>query len=484
MKEWKILLADDSNEEFKIFEMVFEDFQYCGKKTQFFHAKNADEAKRMLSDNEDLAVVLLDENLHGLQSITDIVAFIRDFLNNYKIRIIVRSKNPVILEKNKKVFEYDINEYTTNTQVTVEHLHNIIMAALKSFDESNQFFMYENGFKLILDHTNDFLYYETKSELYQNILELVTKIINNKNVKYMIYDESHLKTLFFMDIDRNFREINIDDASSIIGESEVKKVFQCEHNLIIDGNTVQMNFKYDNDCIHIYVMNFEEFNEIERQLFWILESNLRLILKSFLSRYEMNETQEELLYTLGDVIETRSVETANHTTRVAHLSEILALKLGINEKRSKLLKITSAIHDIGKIGIRDEILNKTGKLSFLEYEEVKKHSEIGYEILRDTEEEILMVAANIARFHHERWDGKGYPIGLKGEEIDMFSRIVSLIDVYDALSHKRIYKEAWNHDAVVAYILENKGKMFDPEIVDVFMENIEEIKEVNNMYTE
>ncbi len=191
---------------------------------------------------------------------------------------------------------------------------------------------------------------------------------------------------------------------------------------------------------------------------------------------EMIETQTELLSTLGDVIETRSHDTANHVRRVAAYSALLGEKYGLSTEDIALLQAAAPMHDIGKIGIPDAILNKPGKLSTAEYEKIKHHTVIGQRILHTSDRKLMSSARAIALQHHERWDGTGYPCGLKGEEINLLARICALADVYDALSLGRVYKAAWPREKVLRFIREERGGMFDPRIVDLFFENLDELE--------
>ncbi|MBU1039758.1 MAG: HD domain-containing protein [Proteobacteria bacterium] len=190
---------------------------------------------------------------------------------------------------------------------------------------------------------------------------------------------------------------------------------------------------------------------------------------------EMIETQLELLSTLGEVIETRSHETANHVKRVAAYSALLAQKHGLPQDEVELLAAASPMHDIGKIGIPDAVLNKDGRLTPEEHNIIKHHTVIGHKILHTSERALMSRACVIALQHHERWDGGGYPCGLKGEEIDLTARIIALADVYDALSLDRVYKKAWPQAKVLEFIQQQRGTMFDPKLVDLFFENLDEL---------
>jgi PAS domain S-box-containing protein len=197
---------------------------------------------------------------------------------------------------------------------------------------------------------------------------------------------------------------------------------------------------------------------------------------------EIQETQKEIIYKMGEIGETRSKETGNHVKRVAEYSRLLALLWGMNKKDANNLLIASPMHDIGKVGIPDSILKKEGKLTNDEFEIMKEHAIIGYNILKDSNREILKAAAIVAKEHHEKWDGSGYPFGLKGEEIHIYGRITAIADVFDALGSERCYKKAWEDEKIFELLNQQKGKHFDPYLIELFFCHIDKFFEIRNKY--
>lgn len=197
---------------------------------------------------------------------------------------------------------------------------------------------------------------------------------------------------------------------------------------------------------------------------------------------ELITTQRELVSTLGEVIEVRSQETGNHVKRVAKISRLLGEKIGLSNHELEILEAASPMHDVGKIGVPDSILQKAGKLTDSEFDVIKMHTIIGRDILDSSGRELLSIACIIAHQHHERWDGTGYPIGLRGEEISIYARITMLADIYDALSSDRSYKRAWSEKRIHDYILAEREKFFDPYLVDVFFEHIDEVRAIRTRY--
>ncbi|MHB8235194.1 MAG: CHASE2 domain-containing protein [Solirubrobacteraceae bacterium] len=183
----------------------------------------------------------------------------------------------------------------------------------------------------------------------------------------------------------------------------------------------------------------------------------------------LRESQLELIQRLAQAVDTRDTETGEHIEHIGRLSQLLALQIGWSKEDAEVLRHASAMHDIGKIGIPDRILLKPGKPSPEEWDVIKAHTTAGAEILADSSNPLVQMAREIAMSHHERWDGSGYPAGLKGEEIPIAARICAVVDVYDALLAKRPYKEAWSTEQALAEIQQGSGTHFDPELVQAFL---------------
>ncbi len=191
---------------------------------------------------------------------------------------------------------------------------------------------------------------------------------------------------------------------------------------------------------------------------------------------EMEENQKEMIFMLSELIESVLDETGKHVQRVAKYSYILAKHHpALSDEDADVIYATSPLHDVGKLHVPSKILNKPGKLTPEEFEVMKTHAQRGHEFLQKSKRKFLKAADIIAHQHHEKWDGSGYPQGLKGEDIHIYARIVGLADVFDALTHKRIYKEAWSIDETVDYIVSMSGTHFDPKLIEIFQKHIDEL---------
>ncbi len=193
---------------------------------------------------------------------------------------------------------------------------------------------------------------------------------------------------------------------------------------------------------------------------------------------EVIKSELETLTVVGRTAEYKDPETGAHIYRVSHYARLLAKVYGLTPVMQEVVFYASPLHDIGKVGIPDSVLLKPGSLDENEWEIMKSHTLIGYNILKKSKSKYLKAGSVIAFNHHEKYDGSGYPKGLKGEDIPLFGRIVAICDVFDALTSRRPYKEPWSFDKAMEYICEQGGKHFDPDLVDLFVKEIDQVKDI------
>lgn len=281
------------------------------------------------------------------------------------------------------------------------------------------------------------------------------------------------------DLEKNCEEIDDmlkQDRDIITGK--IDRFEMKDNTLTFDGkveyyDTVKIPFRTMTgiDSVLGISINTTEKTLMQKEL---EKKNLELIER----KIEIINTQKEIIEKLGNIIEHRSKETANHIKRVAKFSRLLAEKLEIDSEKIDVLEAASPMHDVGKIAISEEILHKPDKLNEEEFRIIKTHSYIGYKLLEGSKREILQTAAIIAYEHHERWDGTGYPQKKSKEQIHIFARITSIADVFDALISERSYKDAWPIEKAFKYLKDQSEKMFDPNLVNLFLNSEEEVKKI------
>ncbi|HBW97600.1 MULTISPECIES: two-component system response regulator [unclassified Pseudoalteromonas] len=205
---------------------------------------------------------------------------------------------------------------------------------------------------------------------------------------------------------------------------------------------------------------------------------------SLVQAEQLKQAHVDLVHRLGRAAEYKDTDTGEHIARMSQYSKLLALEFGMGEQQAELLRQAAPMHDVGKIGIPDAILLKPGRLTPDEFDHMKQHAAIGAQILANSSSPLLQLAHKLAIEHHEKWDGSGYPNGLKGEQISVEGRIVAIADVFDALTSKRPYKEAWGVEEALEHMQAQAGKHFDPHLINLFVNKLDAIIAIKNAYQE
>ena len=225
-------------------------------------------------------------------------------------------------------------------------------------------------------------------------------------------------------------------------------------------------------CRNLLNMRRLQLASIEHSRF--LEERVAAVVK------DLEKKKMEMLFRLAKVAEQRDTDTGAHLSRIGQYSAALARRVGCDESFTTILQLAAPLHDIGKVAIPDAILLARRQLTPEEWEIMKTHTLVGYTMLTGGDTEQMEVAAQIARSHHEKFDGSGYPDGLSKQDIPLSARILAVVDVYDALTSKRPYKEVWSHDKAVEYLLGQSGKHFDPELVEAFLSDLGAIRAIHS----
>jgi len=378
---------------------------------------------------------------------------------------------------------------------------------IKNLNKNGSSYYVQSTIKPIVDYAGNIVEYIgirtdiTELETYKEILEENLKISNN-NIHHLTQYEDAMdnyiaiiktntsNTIIY--VNDNFCRLSKYNRHELLGKNcsfirsqkhirngdcervpkeltKKKRVDFLFENLDKEGKKYYLDTK-------IYPI-FEPNGEVSEYLHIMYDVTDLLILHK-----ELEQTQKEIIYKMGEIGESRSLETGHHVKRVAEYSKLLALLHGLGQKNAELLYAASPMHDIGKVAIADAILKKPGRLTPEEFEIMKSHSEIGYRILKNSKRPILRAAAIVAYRHHEKWDGTGYPNGLAGTKIHIFGRITAIADVFDALGSDRVYKKGWEMDRIVEFFKEQKGKHFDPELVDLFLDNLDKFLKIRERF--
>lgn len=336
------------------------------------------------------------------------------------------------------------------------------------------------GLEKIIDSTSVLLQMNSLTTFTNNVLSQLNILLNKKasNSYFSTFREGQLITL---STSGNFFDIVREDIITPKSFEYLNKAYT-EGKSFFDDDIYVGFYKSNEDFIFLYLENCDELTTSQKHLIEIFSSIVSIAFNNLNLNKEIIDTQKELLERLGEMVELKSEETAGHVQRVASISYALAIAYGISKEDAFTLKLASPMHDIGKLGVPENILKKPGKLTKEEFEIMKTHPYLGYEVFQNSKKQILKIASIVAHEHHEKWDGTGYPRGLKSTEINIYARITTIADVFDALTQRRIYKEPWSTQKVLGFFDENSGIHFDPELVKLLHDNIEEIEKFREDY--
>lgn len=241
--------------------------------------------------------------------------------------------------------------------------------------------------------------------------------------------------------------------------------------------------KYADDLVKIYQSEKQKRKELEAanlQLIKYGHDLNRSVSELKAVNLELQKAYLDTIHRLVIAAEYKDEDTGDHIVRIGRYCALIAEKLGMSEVKAQDMLYAAPMHDIGKIGIPDHILLKPGKLTDEEFDIVKTHTTIGAKILSNSSAKIIMLAEQIALSHHERWDGQGYPNGLSGKDIPLAGRIVAVADVFDALTPKRPYKEAFPVEVALDIMKKERGQHFDPDVLDIFLTNMDEVLKIRD----
>lgn len=483
-KIYKVIISDDDPEVHKITKMILKNFLFEGYSVHIIEAYNREETLKAFQEHPDAAVLFQDVVMEEKDTGLLLINYLRKEMNNQFMRIIIRTGQPGEAPEEKVIMEYDINDYWLKTELTVARLKTSLITALRSYRDIMKLENNRKGLEKIVEASANLFTHNSLTEFLTSFLYQLSRFYKNNESNVYIGDESYsLESNGFVTMNKcnstvvvaatgSYKEYLGRDISLIEKLSPIYEWMNehSENNMLInfigDGIIVRSN-ESTGQKIYIFIEGKKENCDFE--LMKIFLSNYSIALDNYILNDMISTSQKEIILTLGEIGEKHFDETGSHVNRVSNMMYNFATHVGYSQSECEKIKLASILHDIGKIGIPDSVLKKKGKLTKEEFEIIKEHTQIGNDILSRSDMEILNIAAEIALNHHERYEGTGYPNGLEGEDIPLSARMLAIIDVYDAMSHKRVYKDAAKPEEALAYITEQKGKHFDGDLVDVFI---------------
>lgn len=485
---WKIIIADDEDEVHNVTRMVLDSYTFEGRPLQLLSAHSGAEAKKVIHDNPDTAIILLDVVMEDENAGLDVVKWIREEEKNLHIRIILRTGQPGQAPEKTVIRDYDINDYREKTELTDQRLFTSITSSLRSYRDLRTIERNKKGLEKIIAASSHMFEIQSLRTFVSGVLTQLTSLLRFDDSSFLV----EASGLALVNEGGRFKIVAATgEFADMVGKPAEEVLSEEEVSLLERADQEQASFFQGDNYVGcflapsgkenlLYLRGGKELSEMDKELVRIFASNVSVAFDNIYLNQEIEDTQKEVIITLGEVVENRSKETGGHVQRVGAFSALLAEKAGLPTETINLIRQASPMHDVGKIGIPEAIMNKPGPLNNDEFEIVKRHTSIGHDILKGSRRTILREAALIAQQHHERWDGHGYPHGLKGEEINVAGRIVAIADVFDALGSPRVYKKPWTLEKIINYFKEQKGHQFDPELTQIFLDNMDEFVRIRD----
>lgn len=460
-EQWKILVVDDEPDVHAITSLIAKDVIFEGGSVKIYSAYSTKDAKDILNNVQNIAIAFVDVVMEKDDSGLELVKYIREDLGNTQMRIIIRTGQPGYAPPRDIVLKYDINDYREKAELSSNSLFTLIISKLREYKHI-----------VMLD---------TQKKLLERLNFYVSRLNSIVSSMDNIEDNRHIDLL--MEIVDNISVVMNNNFSMKYSVKALTDNELYDNGISrfrwIDSRNMELKFKNKlKESTEVKIEFSKEFDELYKSLVETFLDRFSLSVENHLLTQDLIDAFYKIVYVISAVIETRSLETGAHINRMEKVAKLMGKFFGYDDEFANIFGIAAMLHDVGKIGIPDNILNKPGRLSEEEFNIIKQHTLIGFNILSAVDHPIFELASSVALNHHENWDGSGYPNGLKGKEIPLEARIVCLIDVFDALLTDRIYRPAWREEEVIKYIKQNISIKFDPAVVRIFFDNYDKIRDI------
>jgi response regulator RpfG family c-di-GMP phosphodiesterase len=469
---WKLLVIDDEPDVRELTRLNLKGFQFDGRGLDILEAASAHEAKQILAAHHDIAVALIDVVMESDDAGLKLVEHIRDELKNLFLRLIIRTGQPGLAPERYVIDHYDIDDYKDKTELTASHLYTTVRSAIKAYRDLRIIDLNRTGLARVLEAVPD-IYQISSASLSLFFQGVLTQIVGLCNLD----ESSFISTINGLIATVDGNEVTVQAATNAFWQTprfeEISTL--CQESLLTGTLPAQLRqnaFVIPLNVQHhpagfIYIEPISELSEADCHLIRLLAQQTAGALENLRLHLDLQASYNHVVDMLAAVAEFKDKTTGEHIGRIDQYTRIVAMAMGIDPEEAARYGKASRMHDVGKIGIPDDILNKPGPLTEREFALVRTHPLIGASIL--SHDKALALAHDIALYHHERWDGTGYPTGRPLRELPLVIRIVSVVDTFDALVSGRPYKQPWPLEQARETIAEGAGTQFDPDVVAAFL---------------
>lgn len=485
---WRLLIVDDEPDVHQVTRLALRGIEYKGRGVELLSAYSGQEGFEMLRDQAGIALVLLDVVMETDDAGLRLVRRVREELGNSLVRIVLRTGHPGQAPEQEVILAYDINDYKAKTELTLQKLYSTVIASLRAYESLIAIERSRQGLSKILEGSANLYQMHSLREFASGVLAQIGAILDVGTQGILCVRHgagSNSVALQVLGATGSFATLahqdELDDQHPV-------------YPLMLQAIQAQQSvYAYPNEVLYIPTHTRHEFllyftppwplTEMDKDLLEVFCSRIAAAFDNLHHHLQMARAQEATVVALADLAEFRDSDTGDHVLRVEHWTSLTAQRMAergdypreLTPRFLELVGMASILHDVGKVATPDLILFKPGVHDQEQREVMRRHASIGAAILQRSARMVegqsyLSIGAEIAGGHHEHYDGSGYPEGLKGEQIPLSARIVAVVDVFDALTHRRPYKEPWSLADSLAYIEQRSGKQFDPKVVAAFLE--------------
>ena len=472
---WQILVVDDEPAVHEVTKLVMSDFEMDGRGLHFTHCYSAAEARIVLAERTDIALILLDVVMESEHAGLELARHIREDLGNLNVRIILRTGQPGQAPEEQVIRDYDINDYKEKTDLTRRKLITVFYAGLRAYRDLMRIEQASLGLRRSIEAISQVCDSRNLRSFASAVLEQVNYLLDlhgeglcaSRVSAYTANTtQGHLKVLAATEA-----------YSQLMVDEEVRNLPQGVQTAITRALAEKVShrgeryyagyFKTKAGSESLIYMEFAEaVSEQARELLELFSRNVAITYDGLLLRDDTETAQRTTICILGGAIEKRCNESSSlHLQRVGDIAALLTAATGGTEQEVELMRVAATLHDVGKACIPDHILTKPGPLNPEEWATMQTHAQEGHALLSHSRSRVHTLGAQVALEHHERWDGSGYPQGLAGNAISLAGRIAAVADVLDSLVCASCYKPAWPLPDALNYLLAQSGTHFDPQLV-------------------
>ncbi|MBF0189822.1 MAG: HD domain-containing protein [Magnetococcales bacterium] len=459
VEPWLVLVVDDDPDIVAITGLNLRNFSFSGRRLELMTATSAAAARSLLASRTGVALAIIDIVMETDDAGLQLVRFIREELGDDKMRLVIRTGQPGYAPERYIIDNFDIDDYKEKGELSAQKLYTTVRSSLKSYRDLMTIDATRRGLEAVLQTMPQIYLHSLDGfeRFYATIWDRMVALCALEHAGGAILLRGCLAVL-------ESGEWRVKAGSGCVCDEALWRRVQERTEA---GETLLPLRMEDRLVGWVYLEHAQPLSSVSVHVLRIFMVQVVAAWQVLRAQLDLREANVAALRMLAEAAEVKDAETGEHVCRVVEWTRRLSLAMGLSAEVADAFATASRLHDVGKIGVPDRILNKQGPLDPEEFAVIRTHAQVGGLIIQD--EKNFRIAREIALYHHEKWNGTGYPQGLKGEEIPLSARIVSVVDVFDALMSRRPYKEPWKVDDAASEIRRLSGVHFDPRVVEAFL---------------